>query len=140
MTTTGCDLASLARDGRNHFDDVLTETQGTLGRFAQKVRDVIYAPANEVEARLIRIATDVETLVETLASQQRHAGNQFDDCFEEIRKQWHEAVNQRAEEMDNHEDCYSSETLNESVSEAISTLKRRIKDAVVREIDDAEAY
>ena len=140
MTATGCDLASLARDGRTYFDDVLTETIGTIGRMAQQVRDAVYAPANEIEARLTRIARDAETLQETLARQQRDAGGQFDDSFEQIRKLWHEAVNQRAEEMDNHEDCYSSDSVNESVSEAISTLKRRIKDAVCREIDDAESY
>jgi hypothetical protein len=138
MSATGCDLASLARDGRSYYDDALASVRTDLDYIVYELDAARTAPVSTIDATLASLVLRFQELSNRIGRKASEAGEQFDDSFEQIRKLWHEAVDQRASEA--HEDCYSSESVNDAVSEAVSTLKRRIKDAVCREIDDAESY
>lgn len=140
MSATGCDLASLARDGATYYVDALNSVRNDLEYITADLDAARSLGVRTLDETLQSIVLRFQELENRINRKTDEAGRQWEESFERIRALWHEAVQQRADEQENHEDCYSSDTLNEAVSEAVSTLKRRIKDAVCREIDDAESY
>lgn len=138
MTTTGCDLASIARDAETYYTDLLREVRVTLAGVAEQVRGATLGDVVNLVGRLDSIATQLDEAASYVDRQENHCHGQFSDAFEEIRKQWHEAVDQRANSM--HDDCYSSESVQDATDEAVRCVKRNLLSAIKEAIDEAEAY
>lgn len=138
MSATGCDLASLARDGASYYVDALNSVRNDLEYITADLDAARTCSVRTLDETLSSIVLRFQELTNRITRKTDDAGRQWEDSFERIRELWHEAVDERASSA--HEDCYDSDSVSESVSEAVSTLKRRIKEAVCREIDDAESY